>query len=70
MVAKRVKVYSKGALNDSESGHIWTSDGSGKFSIAKADGVQRGTKIVIDLKDEYAQFSQKVTIEDIIKKYR
>lgn len=80
MVAKRVKVFSKssqeqegkseGEGNKGEGlGWVWTSDGSGKFQVASAEGVQRGTKLVIELKEECAHFAQKVTLEEIIKKY-
>ena len=36
----------------------WESDGSGGYTIEKADGQRRGTKIVIQLKDEFEEFAK------------
>lgn len=67
MVANSVTVYSKSATTD--KGYCWTSDGSGTYDIQEADGVARGTKIVIRLNDKSTQFAQKEAVETIIKKY-
>jgi len=68
MVADKVKVYSRSADPNSK-GHLWESDGSGTYTIAEADGVARGTKIVIELKEGSSQFSDRKALENIIKKY-
>lgn len=39
---------------------------SGSYSIAEAEGVERGTKIVITLKDAAHEFSNKRTIESTL----
>ncbi len=49
MVCNKVNVYSMSAYGG--QGHFWTSDGTGSYDIANADGVTRGTKVVVDLKD-------------------
>jgi TNF receptor-associated protein 1 len=67
MVAHTVRVYSKHA--DNEEGYVWESDGSGAYKINRADGVKRGSKIVIFLKEECEDFSQIATVENIIKTY-
>lgn len=69
MVAKRIKVYSKSAKEIDSPGHVWISDGSGSYSIAEAEGVQRGTKIIIELADDCDEFSKRHAIETVIKKY-
>eukprot|EP00697_Spironema_sp_BW2_P012618 gnl/Spiro4/29216_TR14287_c0_g1_i1.p1 gnl/Spiro4/29216_TR14287_c0_g1~~gnl/Spiro4/29216_TR14287_c0_g1_i1.p1 ORF type:complete len:739 (+),score=205.49 gnl/Spiro4/29216_TR14287_c0_g1_i1:105-2321(+) len=71
MTANEVRVYSKPAKADEGEvkSHCWISDGSGQYDIVEADGVSRGTKIVINLKSEAKQFSVKSTVERIIKKY-
>lgn len=38
---------------------------SGTYSIAEADGVARGTKIIIELKESATQFSDKKTLESM-----
>jgi TNF receptor-associated protein 1 len=68
MVANKVKVYSRSAIPGSK-GYLWESDGSGTYTIAEAEGVSRGTKIIIELKESATQFSDKKTLESIIKKY-
>src|ERR1700748_1807313 len=57
MAAKSVQVYSH-SWRANEPGHLWTSDGSGSYEIEESDGQRRGTKIVIELKDDCADFSQ------------
>jgi HSP90 family molecular chaperone len=69
MVAKRIRVYSKSSKTPNAVGHVWESDGMGSYTVAEAEGVSYGTKIVIDLLPECEEFCKKQTIESIIKKY-
>eukprot|EP00127_Corallochytrium_limacisporum_P003872 Clim_evm86s153 gene=Clim_evmTU86s153 len=68
MVATKVNVYSKSAEPGSK-GYAWESDGRGKYTIAEAEGVQRGTKIVITLRDDDKEYAKTGRVEDVIKKY-
>jgi len=68
MVADRVQVFTKSAEPDSK-GYLWRSDGSGKYEIFEAENVTRGTKIVIDLRENADEFANKSNVENIIKKY-
>lgn len=68
MVAKSVKVYSHSWKKD-EPGHVWSSDGSGSYEIEQVDGERRGAKIVIELKDDCAEFSQDWRIKEILTRY-
>ena len=68
MVADKIEVYSKSSM-DGSPGHLWTSDGSGKYSLAEAQDLQNGTKIVLHLKPSEAEFSDENHVKDIIKKY-
>lgn len=68
MVAKSVKVYSHSWKKD-EPGHVWTSDGSGSYEVEQVDGERRGAKIVIELKDDCAEFSQDWRIKEILTRY-
>lgn len=62
MVAERVDVYSKSHLPDAPA-HHWVSAGSaGQFEISEAEGVRRGTKIILQLKGDCYDFAK----EDII----
>jgi TNF receptor-associated protein 1 len=68
MVAKTVKVYTHSWKKD-DPGHLWTSDGSGSYEIEEAEGQRRGAKIVIELKDDCAEFSQEWKIKEILERY-
>ena len=68
MVAKSVKVYSH-SWRAAEPGHVWTSDGSGTYEIEPSDGERRGTKIVIELKDDCGDFAQDSEIKEILERY-
>src|ERR1700722_2317125 len=67
MVAKTVKVYSHSWRKD-EPGQLWTSDGAG-YAIEEAEGQRRGSKIVVELKDECSEFSQEWRIKEILERY-
>lgn len=67
MVASKLEVFSRSA--QSETGYKWTSDGTGSYEIAPADGVQFGTKIVLHLKPECREFADDDTLKTIIGKY-
>eukprot|EP01113_Clastostelium_recurvatum_P030613 TRINITY_DN3734_c0_g1_i4.p1 TRINITY_DN3734_c0_g1~~TRINITY_DN3734_c0_g1_i4.p1 ORF type:complete len:751 (-),score=276.46 TRINITY_DN3734_c0_g1_i4:53-2266(-) len=68
MVGDKVTVYSRSA-NEGSPGYAWESDGSGSYTIREAQNVARGTKIVIRLKSTCREFSDRKTIENIVKKY-
>jgi len=68
MVAKSVKVYSH-SFKAAEPGHVWTSDGSGSYEIEEAADVTRGTKIVVELKDDCGDFALDSRIKDIVERY-
>jgi len=68
MVAKSVKVYSH-SWRTGEPGHVWTSDGSGSYEIEEAANLSRGTKIVIELKDECTEFATDGRIKEILERY-
>ena len=67
MVAKSVKVYSHSWRKD-EAGQLWTSDGSG-YAIEESEGQRRGSKIVVELKDECSEFSQEWRIKEVLERY-
>ena len=68
MVSDSVKVYTR-TWDESGEGLCWESDGSGGYTIEKAEGQRRGTKIVIQLKDDFDEFAKEDRIKDIVKKY-
>ncbi|MGH7997234.1 MAG: molecular chaperone HtpG [Opitutaceae bacterium] len=68
MVARRVRVYSHSWRSD-EPGHVWTSDGSGQYTIEPSDGERRGAKIVLELKDACSEYAQEWRIKEIVQRY-
>src|SRR3954466_9952668 len=68
MVAKRVTVLTRSAQPDAQPWK-WTSEGMGGYEIAPAEGdLPRGTKIVLELKEDAKDFANNHTIERIIKR--
>jgi molecular chaperone HtpG len=68
MVAKSVKVYSRSWKKD-EPGHVWSSDGSGSYEIEEIADLSRGTKIVIELKEDAAEFAADWKVKEILERY-
>lgn len=68
MVAKQVKVYTR-SWHQEGTGHCWTSDGSGSYEIEEAEGQRRGTKIVVELKDEDKEFATADRVKTILRHY-
>ncbi|MGH7884341.1 MAG: molecular chaperone HtpG, partial [Thermodesulfobacteriota bacterium] len=68
MVSDSVEVFTHSYKKDGEH-LIWKSDGSGEFEIGEGKGHRRGTKIVVHLKEDQKEFSNKDRVERILKKY-
>ncbi len=68
MVAKSVKVYTH-SWRPAEPGLLWSSDGAGSYAIEESAGERRGSKIVVELKDECSEFSEEWRVKEIIEKY-
>lgn len=51
------------------NGNIWTSDGSGDFTVGGTSGSTRGSKITLHLKESFKDYADPKKIKDIIKKY-
>ncbi len=66
MVAEKVTVYSR-SYKPGEPGWIWTSDGRTGYEIEPAGAIDRGTKIVVQLKD--TEFATASRVEQIIRHY-
>lgn len=67
MVGNVVRVQSRSW--DKSEGHEWRSDGTGSFTITEMPGLRRGTKIIVELKDDAKEYVEKWKIESIIKQY-
>ncbi|MBM9538389.1 molecular chaperone HtpG [Desulfobulbus alkaliphilus] len=67
MAGKKVRVQTRPW--DGSEGWEWASDGGGTYTISPCPGLHRGTKIIIELKDDAHTYASKFTIERIIQQY-
>ena len=67
MAAEKVTVQTRSW--DGSEGHEWHSDGGGTYTISPCEGLHRGTRIILELKDDAHEYGQKFTLERIIKQY-
>ena len=68
MVAQRVDVISRRA--GAAEAWQWSSDGKGDFSVTPAGGAaasRRGTRVVLHLVDEAKNYTERATVERLIK---
>ncbi len=67
MAGAKVRVQSRSW--DGTEGNEWVSDGTGTYSISEMTGLRRGTKIIVELKEDAHDYSAKWKVESIIKQY-
>jgi HSP90 family molecular chaperone len=67
MAGASVRVQSRSW--DGSDGNEWVSDGTGSYTISECPGLHRGTKVVIELKEDAHDYAQKWKVEAIIKQY-
>ena len=68
MVADRVEVVSRRAGSDEAA--LWSSDGQGSYTIAPVDTAEapaRGTRVILHLKEDAASYTERYTLERIVK---
>ncbi|MEN8231810.1 MAG: molecular chaperone HtpG [Thermodesulfobacteriota bacterium] len=68
MAAQKVRVLSRSYAPDAE-GYEWSSDGSGSYTLTEEKGLRRGTRIIVELKDDAHEFANEEKIKGIIKQY-
>ena len=69
IVADRVDVFSRRAGLPASEGVHWSSAGEGDFEVATVDKAERGTRIVLHLKEGEEGFADGWKLRGIIKKY-
>ncbi|MDQ1063018.1 molecular chaperone HtpG [Stenotrophomonas sp. SORGH_AS_0282] len=69
IVADQVDVYSRRAGLPANEGVHWSSRGEGEFDVESIDKPERGTRIVLHLKDDQQDFADAWRLRGIIKKY-
>jgi len=68
LVAEKVTVYTK---HNDDRQYIWESNASGTFTIVPDEGdvINRGTKIVLTLKEDMCEYLEERRLKDLCKKH-
>ncbi len=69
VVAKQVDVRTRRAGLAASEGVFWSSQGEGEFSVGTIERAQRGTEIVLHLRDEATEYADAWRLRGIIHKY-
>jgi len=69
IVADSVTVRSRGAGVDASAGVEWSSDGEGEFTTTAIEKANRGTDIILHLKEEESEFADDWRLKSIVTKY-
>ncbi|MGL4473256.1 MAG: molecular chaperone HtpG [Shewanella sp.] len=69
IVADKVTVTSRAAGDSKDKGVQWQSCGEGDFTVEDIEKAERGTKIVLHLRDDDKEFADDYRLRSIITKY-
>lgn len=69
IVAGRVEVYTRKAGLPAAEGVHWASEGEGEFSIGDIEKANRGTRIVLHLKEGEESFADGFALRGLVRKY-
>ncbi len=67
LIADRVEVITRAA--GSEQAHRWTSDASDGYTIEETTREQRGTSVVLHLKEDQEKFLKSWTLRELVSRY-
>ena len=69
IVADRITVESRRAGLPAGEGVRWTSEGTGEFEVADMERAERGTSVVLHLKDDAHEYLNAWKLKSIVNKY-
>jgi len=69
IVADKVSVETRRAGLDADAAVRWESEGEGEFTIEDIEREERGTRVVLHLKDDETEFAESFRIDSLIRKY-
>ncbi|MBB5209824.1 molecular chaperone HtpG [Microbulbifer hydrolyticus] len=69
IVADKVDVFTRRAGVDASQGVHWECSGEAEYEVENVEWPQRGTRVVLHLKDDAAEFADDWRLRSIIKKY-
>jgi molecular chaperone HtpG len=69
IVADKVDVFTRRAGLAAGEGVHWSSDGQGEFTIETIDRPERGTQVLLHLKDDAAEYAEDFRLRSLVRKY-
>ncbi|MBT8140286.1 MAG: molecular chaperone HtpG [Gammaproteobacteria bacterium] len=69
IVADKVDVYTRRAGAPASEGVHWSSAGDAEYAIADVEKSDRGTRIILHLREDAAEFADNFRLRGIVKKY-
>jgi len=69
IVAESVKVETRRAGEPADAGIRWQSDGEGEYTLEPISRSQRGTDVIIKLKDDAEEFLREYRLRSVIERY-
>ncbi|HAI23904.1 MAG TPA: molecular chaperone HtpG, partial [Alcanivorax sp.] len=69
IVAGRVEVFSRRAGDPADQGVRWESDGEGEFTVETIERPQRGTAVVLHLRDDAKEFLDDQKVRATVQQY-
>lgn len=68
MVAESIQVFSRSYRKD-DLAAVWTSDGTETFTVEPTEKTNRGSRVVIKLKEDAAEFLKEYRLREIVRKH-
>src|SRR5574344_1655050 len=69
IVADKVTVISRGAKVAANEAVCWESDGNGEYTVSDVTKSERGTDVILSLRDDEEDFMQEWTLRSAVSKY-
>lgn len=69
IVADEVEVLTRRAGVEASEGVLWKSKGEAEYSLETIEKAERGTTVVLHLKEEETEFAESFRLRSIVKKY-
>ncbi|NNF52216.1 MAG: molecular chaperone HtpG [Gammaproteobacteria bacterium] len=69
IVASKVEVFTRRAGASADEGVHWASDGDGEFVVATINKADRGTRVVLHLREEEKEFADAMRLRGLVRKY-
>ncbi len=69
IVADRVDVYSRRAGQPADAGVHWSSSADGEFTVETVERAERGTSVVLHLKEDAREFADAWRLRSLVRRY-